>query len=99
MSVKGKKLGDHKVVTVSDLSQSGRRSEIGRHYTYAAAGRAYPRIWEIYGRLHKHRVWQEEVIDGVASGGPMTDLSDLRGKELMAHYDRNLAAMGVPEVK
>lgn len=73
MSVKGKKVGDHVVVTMTDFGQPGRRSEIGRHYTLAAAGRQYKRIWDIYHRLHGHKVWQETVVNGCPIGGPATD--------------------------
>ena len=54
-------LKGYKVATFTDFNQPGRRAVIGRHKTFTTAGRQYPRIWEIYGRLHKYKVWQEVV--------------------------------------
>lgn len=51
----------YKVITYCDFNEPGRKDVISRHKTIATAMRQYARIWEIYGRLHKCKVWQEEV--------------------------------------
>jgi len=51
----------YKVGTFCDFGQVGRRTCIRRHKTLRTAGNQYPRIWNIYGRLHGWKVWQEEL--------------------------------------
>ena len=51
----------YKVKTYCDFSEPNRKEEIGRHKTLATASRQYQKIWNIYHRIHGHRVWQEEV--------------------------------------
>lgn len=57
----GRRLANPKVITFCDFGTPNRRDEIGRHLTFATAMRQYARLWEIYGRLHQWRVWQEVV--------------------------------------
>jgi hypothetical protein len=52
-------LKNPKVITYCDFGTPGRKTEIGRHLTFATAMRQYARLWEVYGRVHEWRVWQE----------------------------------------
>ena len=47
--------------TCTDFGQEGRREVLSTHFTLKAAKNQYGRLWEIYGRLHKYKVWLEEV--------------------------------------
>lgn len=50
-----------RVITYCYFGTPGRKDELGRHKTIATAMRQYARLWEIYGRLNKWRVWQEFI--------------------------------------
>lgn len=54
-----KPLKDPKVITYCDFGEPGRKTELARHKTIATAMRQYARLWEVYGRIQKGRVWQE----------------------------------------
>lgn len=50
-----------KVRTMCDFGEPFRADVLCEHKTFASAGRQYPRIWGIYGRMYGYRVWQEEI--------------------------------------
>ena len=50
-----------KVLTYCDFNTPGRRTVIGRHYSFETAARQYKRLWNTYHRLNGWKVWQEEV--------------------------------------
>jgi len=50
-----------KVLTYCDFGTPGRRTVIGKHFSFASAVRQYKRLWDIYHRLHHYKVWQEGV--------------------------------------
>ena len=52
---------DNKVITYCDFGEQGRKSELARHRTIATAMRQYARLWDVYGRKHGWKVWQEPI--------------------------------------
>lgn len=67
----------YKVITKTDFGTPGREAVIGRHKTFATAGRQYPRLWELYGRRPYHsshlvqpKVWQELNHDAIQADNP-----------------------------
>jgi hypothetical protein len=74
MSVKGKKKDDWVAMTLVDCGSPYRRVEWRRHFSFAAAFRAYPKIWSIVHLLHGWAVWIEkrDPETGELVGGPLT---------------------------
>jgi len=57
---KGLKVEDFVAQTFCDFGDHRRKVEIGKHYDYSTAKRAYKRIADIYlGQRDNCRVWQE----------------------------------------
>ena len=57
-------LNGYKVATFTDFGDPSRRVVVGRHKTFATAGRRYASIWEIYGRGRRGwKVWQEVITE------------------------------------
>lgn len=54
-----RQLQDPAVITYCDFSDPDRKTEIGRHKTLSTAMRQYARLWQVYGRSLRHKVWQE----------------------------------------
>lgn len=57
-------------VTLVDFGDRNRRHVLMRHYSLAAAFRAHRRWWDIYCRLHKSRIWIEDVVHEEPRLGP-----------------------------
>jgi hypothetical protein len=66
MGVHGKSYWDHEFRAFCDFGVPGRKTEIARHYSKAAADRAFKRYKRYYSRLgrmrerHMWRCWQED---------------------------------------
>ncbi len=68
MPVAGKTKHDWCAKTLCDFGTPGRRDTLARHFSLAAAVRAFKRINKIYGELHGWNCWQEDRNTTVIQG-------------------------------
>lgn len=56
-----KQITQYKVATYTDFSEPHRKELLGKHKNFKTAANRYRFFWDIYHRIHGHRVWQEEL--------------------------------------